>query len=197
MKHKHPNPGLQVLDKTSPGELAQVLHALLKKHPDLKPEAQAIAVEFVSSSSVEETAEEVLDAVTALDLDSLNGRAGSHSWGYVEPTEAAWELLDEAVEEVVADMKRRMDLGLETAAETICLGIVVGLHKAKNVVSDGPLAWAEDFPAEAACNAVAELIRMCPAEDRRAVHDRLMEALAGLVPDWREMIAQAADRASK
>ena len=138
MKHKHPNPGLQVLDKTSPGELAQVLHALLKKHPDLKPEAEAIAVDLVSSSSVEETAEEVLDAVTALDLDSLNGRAGSHSWGYVEPTEAAWELLEEAVQDVIADMKRRMDLGLDTAAETICLCIVVGLHKAKNVV----LSWA-------------------------------------------------------
>lgn len=197
MKHKEPNPGLQVLDKTSPGELAQVLRALLKKHPDLKTEAEAIAVEMVSSSSVEETAEEVLDAVTALDLDSLNGRAGSHSWGYVEPTEAAWELLEEAVEDVVADMKRRMGLGLETAAETICLGIVVGLHRAKDVASDGPLGWAKDFPAEGACNAVAELLRTCPPEGRRAVRDRLMEALAGLVPDWREMIARAADRASK
>jgi hypothetical protein len=197
MKQNEPNPRLPVWEKMSPGELAQVLHALLRKHPDLKPEAEAIAVDLVSSSSVEDTAEQVLDAVTALDLDSLNDRAGSHSWGYVEPTEAAWELLEEAVQDVIADMKRRMDLGLETAAETICLGIVVGLHKAKNVVSDGPLAWAEDFPAEAACNAVAELLRMCPAEDRKAVHDRLMEALASLVPDWRKTIARAADRASK
>lgn len=33
-------------------------------------------------------------------------------------------------------MKRRMDLGLEAAAETICCGIVVGLRKAKG-------AWHE------------------------------------------------------
>jgi hypothetical protein len=83
---------------------------------------------FVASRRTN-TAEEVLDAVTSLDLDSLNDRAGSHSWGYVEPTEAAWELLEEAVEDIVADMKRSMDLGLETTAETICVGIVVGLHR--------------------------------------------------------------------
>jgi len=39
-----------VLDKMSPGELAEVLRALLKKHPDLKSEAAAIALEMVSSS---------------------------------------------------------------------------------------------------------------------------------------------------
>jgi len=184
-----------VLDTMSPGELAVVLRDLLNDHPDLRPEAEAIAVETVSSPSVEDIAEEVLDAVTSLDLDSLNDRAGSHSWGYVGPTEAAWELLQEAVEDVVADMKRRMELGLDTAAEAICRGIVAGLHKAKDVGSDGPLGWAEDFPAEQACHVVAELIRTCPVEKRPAVRDRLVDALGDLVPAWHVMISRAADRA--
>jgi hypothetical protein len=40
------------------------------------------------------------------DYDGLNGRSGSHSWGYVEASEAAGELLEEAVEPFVNDMKR-------------------------------------------------------------------------------------------
>lgn len=184
-----------ILDKMSPGELAVVLRALLKKHLDLKPEAEAVAVEMVSSPSVEDIAEDVLDAVTSLDIDTFHGRAGKQPWGYVEPGQAAWDLLGEAVEDVVADMQRRMDLGLEAAAETICCGIVVGLRKAEGAGSDGPLGWAPDFPAEEACHAVAELLGTCPAKDRSAVHNRLIEALGDLVPDWHEMLARAADRA--
>jgi hypothetical protein len=47
---------------------------------------------MVSPPSVEQVAENVLDAVTSLDIDSFHGRAGKQPWGYGEPTEAAWEL---------------------------------------------------------------------------------------------------------
>ncbi len=183
------------LDNMTPSEITTVLRALLEEHPDLSSEAEAVAVEMVSSPSVEDVAEDVFDAVTSLGMDAFHGRAGKQAWGYVEPSQAAWDLLGEAVEDVVSDMKRRMDLGLQKAAETICCGIVFGLHKAKNVGSDGPLAWAPDFPAEEACHAVAELIRACPAKDRGAARDCLVETLGGIVPEWDEMIAQAADRA--
>jgi len=38
------------------------------------------------------------DEIRALDYEDLNARAGSHKWGYVEPSEAAWEILEETVE---------------------------------------------------------------------------------------------------
>lgn len=113
----------------------------------------------------------------------------------MEPAEAAWKLLSESIEDVITDMKRRMDLGLHEAAQTICCGIVLSLHKAKGVGSDGPLGWAPDFPSEEACHAVAELIGAYSAKDRRAVRDRLVEILGELVPGWEDMIARAAERA--
>ena len=66
---------------------------------------------------------------------------------------------------------------------------------AKGANSDGPLGWAPDFPAEAACHAVAELIRASSSKDRGATRNRLLEALLELVPRWDEMITRAADRA--
>lgn len=186
-----------VWDRLAPDELAAVLRTLLKRHPDLRSEAESIALELLSSPVAENIAEEVFSRVTGLGADAIQGRAGKQSWGYVEPDQAALELLEEAVDDVVIDMKRRMELGLDVAAEAICCGIIVGLHKAEGVRSDGLLGWAPDFPAEEACHVVAELISACPSAKRGAVRDSLIETIGDIVPEWREMISQAAGRASQ
>jgi hypothetical protein len=180
------------LAKMSPVEQAAILQTLLQQHPALKPEAEAIAIEIVSASSSEDVAYDVFEAVTSLTMDDLDGRAGEHSWGYVEPTEAAWELLQESIQIFVDDMKRRLELGLKPAAEAVCIGIVVGLYKANDDSSDLLLGWAPDFAAETACQAIAELIEAYPAKGRSAVSARLVATLGDLVPDWQEMISRAA-----
>ena len=53
---------------------------------------------MVSSPSVDDVAEDVLEVVKSLGEDRLHGRAGRQPWGYVEHSEAAWDLLDEALD---------------------------------------------------------------------------------------------------
>jgi hypothetical protein len=81
----------------SPGwnnaEAASVLKTLLARHSELRPETEAIARDSLTQISLFSVADDVETAVLQYDYDDLNGRAGGHSWGYVEPTEAAWELL--------------------------------------------------------------------------------------------------------
>ena len=103
--------------------------------------------------------EDVEQVVLGLDLDDLNSRAGRHRWGHVEPTEAAWELLEEAVDPFLKEMKRHIDLGFEATATATCAGIVFGLYRCRGKNSDQVLGWAEDFPAETAGHAVATLAR--------------------------------------
>ncbi|MEW6666054.1 MAG: hypothetical protein AB1512_12635 [Thermodesulfobacteriota bacterium] len=186
-----------VLDRLTSDEIATVLRTLLKRHTDLRREAEAVALELVSSPLVEDIAEDVFDRVTGLGADAIQGKAGKQSWGYVEPDQAALELLEEAVDDVVADMKRRMELGLDAAAEAICCGIVLAMHRAEGVKSDDLLAWVPDFPAEEACHVVAELIRACPAAKRGAVSKRLDEAFGDLGPEWAEMLSHAAKRVAQ
>lgn len=183
------------LGRLAPDERAAVLEALLGRHPDLRDEAERIAVELLSTSSAEEVAEEVCEALESLGLDALNGRAGRQAWGYVEPTEAAWELLHEAVEGFLADMERRMELGLTESAEILCRGIVAGLHRAADPDSAGLLGWAPDFPLEEACRAVVELLRTCPKEKRAQVCDRLLAAIGEEAPVWSDTVGRAATRA--
>jgi len=120
-----------LLERLSPEEAVAVLHRLLDKHAELRSEAGQFATKLVSSSSIEDIAEDAHYRVTSIDLDDLNGRAGAHSWGYVGPDQGAQDLLEEALEDLVEDMKRRADLGLVSAAEVVCAGIVQGLYQAR------------------------------------------------------------------
>lgn len=98
----------------------------------------------------EAVARDVEETVRALDLDDLHGRAGSHADGYVEPTEAAWNLLEETLDPFLAEMKRHLQGGREREALEVCKGILLGLCGLRHEKGDGLLGWAPDFPEEAA-----------------------------------------------
>ena len=131
-------------------ESASVLKALLERHPELRSEAEALGKEALGEVSFLAVAGDVQAAVLQFDYDDLNDRAGAHSWGYVEPGEAANELMEEAVEPFVSEMKRYLELGLEEQARQVCQGILLGLYRAENAGGNEILDWAEDFPAESA-----------------------------------------------
>jgi len=143
-----------LLDRLKPGEAATVFRRLLKAHPDLSSEADEIARSLLRQLEYEDVAAEIEDEIRALDYEDLNARAGSHKWGYVEPSEAAWEILEETVEPVLDDMKRHIELGLEAEALEICKGMGLGLYRPSEREGGDVLGWAPDFPAEAAGNAL-------------------------------------------
>ena len=190
-------PAAGVLDRFAAEEAITVLRLLLNKHPELCPVAEQIATEIVSSPSIEDIAGDVHCRITSIDLDALNGRAGSHSWGYVEPDQAACDLLGESVEDLVEDMRRKAELGLGSAAEGVCAGIVAGLYQARATESDGALGWAPDFPGEEADYVVAEFIGACHRKARTAAREHLLEMLATRAPEWVATLQRAADRSIK
>ena len=187
----------RLLDRLTPDEANAVLHGLMKKHPGLQPEAEELARNIVSLPSIEEIADEVFHAVTSVDLDALNERAGSHSWGYVEPSEAAGELLEESLDPLINNMKRQAELGLAAGAEAICVGIVEGLYRSRNVNTDGALGWAPDFPAEEAGHVVGEFFRSSPPAANLAAGKPLYETLAARAPEWADLLRRGMNDCTK
>lgn len=181
-----------MIEHLSSFESAHVLRSLLKRHQNLVKEAEEIAADLVSEVAAEDGADEVYDAVTSIGLDDLNDRAGSHSWGYVEPSEAACELLEESVEDVMDRMKRALELGQLDAAINTCLGIVTGLYRAKGVKSDDVLGWDPDFSANHACYTVEVFMRSCPEQLRQKTRIRLGETLQEQCPQWTGILERAA-----
>jgi hypothetical protein len=186
-----------VLQKLSPEEAAAVLRHLLAKHSELRSEAEQFAIDYVTSGSIEEVAQDVYDRIIGIDLDELNGRAGKHSWEYIEPGEAAFELLEESLEDLVDDIKRKAELGLLPEAQVVCAGIVQGLYQARDTKSDGALGWAPDFPAEHADNVVGNFLRACPMKTRKQARKNLTEILTKCAPEWAERLLRAANEAAE
>jgi hypothetical protein len=186
-----------VLERLSPNEAQTVLDRLLTTRADLRVEAERIARGLLGEVSFESVADDVEDAICALDLDDLGDRAGRHRGGYTSPTDAAWELLHEAVDPFLSDMKRQMELGLEGEALEICKGILLGLYRVHNMKRDEFLGWAEDFPTEAAADAVS-MWRGRRQERQEAKRIRRQnrpifppDFIADYLPEWDDLIAQA------
>ena len=185
----------KVLARLRREEAAGVLRTLLERHPELVAEAEEIARVAVADVDADAVAADVEQAVLDLDNDDLETRAGRHSWGYVEPTEAAWELLEEALEPFLADMKRHIELGFEAAATATCTGLVLGLYRCRGENADQVLGWAVDFPAETASEAVAMLVQESAARHRHTW--RLADAVLDQVPEWAAMIKRTSKPASQ
>ena len=97
----------------------------------------------------------------------------------------------------MADIKRQMELGLDVEAREVCMGVLLGLYRIRNTPGDEFLGWAEDFPAEAAADAVGVLAhgsRDGAARTRRASQRLDEEFVKRHVPEWRDLITHALER---
>jgi hypothetical protein len=181
-----------LLDRLKPDEALTVLRDLLKAHPDLSSEAYEITRSLLRQLEYEDVAAEMEDEIRALDYEDLNARAGSHQWGYVEPSEAAWEILEETVEPLLDDLKRHIELGLEAEALEICKGMVLGLYRLSEREGGDLLGWAPDFPAEAARNALefwhAGADKRKSRDIGRKTRPPLPQDFLSMVPQWIPMI---------
>ena len=145
------------LDRLTGDEAATVLRLFLERHPELRKETDSLAASVIGDVSINDVADAVENELRALDLDDLNSRAGSHAYGYVEPSEAAWELVEEAVTPFLDDIKRRVESGQYDAALSTSVGIVLGLYRLRDNNKDDFLGWAPDSPDEMAGEAVSAL----------------------------------------
>jgi hypothetical protein len=192
MAHRKEKDILSYLD---PQQLAEVLHQILIRHRDLREEANSIASDLLNDISVEAVSKEVTDMILGVGLEVLGNRAGKRPWGYVEPGEAAWEVLEESIEGIEKEMEKRMQAGLERSAEKLCQGIVIGLHNAMAAKCDGALAWALDFPVEAASRTVSNLLDLYPSNRKRIAAKRIIAGVDKRAEEWVDMLHQTVERA--
>lgn len=168
------------LDALTGDEHARVLAALLDAHPDLRQEAEAAARYLLGAETVDGVAEDVAWALDAIPLEDLAGRSGRvRSRGYVHENEAAWELIGEAVEPFLTDLRRRAGLGLIDAAAAVAAGIVSALYRSRHPEDGTVVAYAGP-------DAVGELADETLREAARLGVDLLPQTADELWPEWSE-----------
>jgi len=132
-----------VLDAPTAAERADVLTQLVANHPDLANEAEQLALELLATATIDGIADEVASALQSIPLEDLASRCGRvRGRGYVHESEAAWELLGEAAEPFLDDIRRRAKLGLVDAAAFVTTGIVAGLYRCRAPEDGTVVAYA-------------------------------------------------------
>ena len=180
------------LNRLKGDEAVTVLRLLLERHPEMAKDVEALARSVIGDVSIEDVADEVEGALRSLSLDDLNERAGPKASGYVEPTEAAWELVEEEVTPFLDDITRRAESGQYDAALATCVGVVLGLYRLRNTDRDPFLGWAADSPDEMAGEAVVTLRKaLRNAKASRAdlkESASFPEVFRETAPEWIEML---------
>ena len=160
-----------------------MLRLLIDRRSELLPEIELLARNVVGEFESARLVEDVERAFLDLGMEELGARSGRTIVGYVEPTEAAWEMLNEALQPFLDDLKRSIELEFEAQAIARCQAIVLGLYRADaESSSDHVLEWAPDFPLEGAGDAV----RVLEHESRKFHRKRwsLPAAFLDQVPNW-------------
>jgi hypothetical protein len=138
----------------------------------------------MSGEDRDAVAEDVASALRALDIDELNGRTGYQPGrGYVDPGEAADEILDEALQPFLDDLVRRGELGMVPAAVELAVGILHGLYRCRDGLGESLLEYTPDYAAERA----SEVVERC----RKLTVPLPVDELFDLMPAWSAIVHAA------
>jgi hypothetical protein len=146
-------------------ESVRVLRELLDSDPALMKKAYETAMRIVGAVDVDMIMDRVFNRLDMLDLDDLNSRAGRTRYGYVEPSDAAWELFEEALDPFIDEMKKNQKRALPATAKAHCIGIIRGLWRYDEESISDFAGWVEDAPGEYVDTVIEEWKKGNPANE--------------------------------
>jgi hypothetical protein len=172
------------LERLTSEETARLLPLLFKRHPELREEAESLAMMLITMVVPEEVADDLEFAFGGITQEDIWDRAGSDSAGrYTEPGEAAAELCEEALAPFLDDLERLLEMGLGAPALEQVKGILLGFHNLKGELPPD----AEEYATGSGIYEVLETW----AEGRPSKADPPLLAWAGeTIPAWLENIEQ-------
>ena len=122
----------------------RVLNHLLKENPKLIPVAAALAREFLSGIDEDIISDRVCDALSVLDVEDLWQESGKTRYGYVDPYEHSYEMMEGMIEPFLDEMERYQDREMVDDAFECCRGIIKGICVYMSEEAGDFADWAAD-----------------------------------------------------
>ncbi len=119
----------KVLDKINGHDALIILKALASEDRSIAKRIEQIALEYLRDIDVENVASQVYHALEGIEVEDLWEQSGSMRYGYVEPSDRAWEMFEEALEPFTNELNRYFELSLENEAKKYCMGILKGIDQ--------------------------------------------------------------------
>ena len=153
------------IQNLSSDEASQVLKTLLDDNPELMKKAYEIALKTADDVDIDSIMDDVCSELDSLDVDDLYCHSGKTRYGYVEPTEKAWEMFEDALLPFIDEMKKSQQRALPVAAKSHCIGIIKGLLLFEEESNSDFKDWVPDAPGECIDTVVKEWKKGNPSDE--------------------------------
>jgi hypothetical protein len=170
----------EIIDHLSPTDALSMLRTLASSDEKLAKRIAEIATAHLSEVDLEEIAFELYDELNSLEVEEVWDRAGPTRHGYIDPTEAAYEMVEEVIEPYLEKLKKYQELGMNTEANRMCMGLLLGLYQFDHESTSEFKDWAPDAPSSFAWTVVdAWKARSRSQADVKAVKAFIEDKLGG------------------
>jgi hypothetical protein len=137
----------KIINQLSPADALAILKTLTCDDAQLAARVAEIATARLSAVDPEEVAFGLYEELEFLKVEEVWDRAGpSARHGYVEPSKAAEQMMDEVIAPYLEELKKLQALGMNTQANGMCMGLLLGLYKFEHESTSEFKDWAVDVP---------------------------------------------------
>jgi hypothetical protein len=177
----------KIIDQLSPADALAILKTLTRDDAQLAARVAEIATARLSAVDPEEVAFGLYEGLEGLEVEEVWDRAGpSARHGYVEPSEAAEQMMDEVIAPYLEELKKLQALGMNAQANGMCMGLLLGLYRFEHESTSEFKDWAVDAPGGLAWFVVdawkaGSLSKADVAAIKEFIEDELCGWNAGLV----------------
>ncbi|TEU19246.1 MAG: hypothetical protein E3J21_04285 [Anaerolineales bacterium] len=137
----------EIIDHLSPTDALSILRTLASSDEQLAARIAEIATAHLSEVDPEEVAAVLYDELDALEVEEVWDRAGPKRDGYVDPSEAAYGMVEEVIDPYLEELKKYQKLGMNAEANRMCMGLLLGLYRFKHESTSEFKNWAPDAPS--------------------------------------------------
>jgi hypothetical protein len=132
----------------NPDDAFSVLLTILNQDPNLEDMIYEVAKQVLCDIASEDIMVDVYNTLDRLDVDELYRLSGKTRYGYVEPSEKAWEMFEDALWSYIDEMQTYQKRELISVAKKYCIGIIRGIQKFEKESYSDFSEWVEDAPGE-------------------------------------------------
>ena len=136
----------EIIDQLSHYQALTILRELAAGDEQLAGRIAELGTACLSKVDVEEVAAALYDELDDLEVEEVWDRAGKTRHGYVDTSEAACQMVEEVIDPYLEQLKKYQKLGMSTEANTLCMGLLLGLYQFERKSKSEFKNWAVDAP---------------------------------------------------
>jgi len=144
----------EIIDQLSSDQALAILKTLAASNEQLARRIAKMGMAYLSKVDMEEVAAALYDELDALEVEEVWDRSGKTRHGYVDTSEAAYQMIEEIIEPYLERLEKHEKLGMSTEANKLCMGLLLGLYQFDRESQSEFKNWATDAPGEFASSVI-------------------------------------------